>query len=253
MNQVEENVLIPKQEYETLLEKVNSMDSNDSEFASQPSDKKSGPTHLDIKGDESSVPDLPVLDSPSKEGVKLEEVKSANVTPTKQADENNKGAVNADHETGRKGTDQMLDNVLDKVPSNLKDSVRLLCQYILEMGEDIIEWNKDLRFIHLKEIVPKSNIANIMSYVLEKNGKPPKGATLFTRSLKSIGISNPKSWVFSQMGGMMSPYEGGETTVSEKRSNDSIDGLAEHEPKKKVKKTSKGDKLKKLSAKWITL
>ena len=95
-----------------------------------------------------------------------------------------------------------------------------------------------------------------MTYVLEKQDKSPKGITLFKRSLKSIGIDNAKSWVFSQTGGMMSPYaeEERKGVGKKKRSIDAVDGVNIYEPKKKkLKKSSKDAKLKKnLSTKWIS-
>ena len=143
--------------------------------------------------------------------------------------------------------------LLDKVTSNLKESVGLLAGYIIENGQDIIEWNNKLRFIHLKEVIPETNIAKIMTYAVEEEGKSPKGITLFKRSLKSIGISNPKSWIFSQTGGMMSPYAPEKKKGVGKRSVDSIDGVNNDEPKKKkLKKSSKDSKLKSLSTKWVS-
>ena len=254
MNRVQENVLIPKDEYETLLEKVKELDGKDHVPSTQINN--TGGSFPKDKGDDevSMAESSSLVESPSGDVNKLEDTKSSNLTtPNKDEDKREEETTLEDINVQNETEDAMLENLLTKVSSNLKESVRLLGRYILQNGEGLIEWDKDLRFIHLKEIVPKSNIVKIMTYVLENNTKPPKGATLFKRSLKSIGISNPKSWVFSQSGGMMSPYgEGEKKNEGIKRSIDSMDGSFDTVEKKKVKKSrSKGEKLKKLSTKWI--
>ena len=252
MNKVEENVLISKEEYETLLEKVNA--ANDKDIVANTSMNSEGSNsnakeNVD-EGNASTPP--PASDKAQESEDILEKTKPSNTSsPTKS--EGGGGKDDVENLEDENVDTSMVDILLEKVPSNLKESVRFLANYIVENGQGIIEWDKELRFIHVKETIPKTNFAKLIIYALEKNdGKPPKGMTVFKRTLKAIGISNVKSWVFSQTGGgMMSPY-GGDQESKGKRSFDVMDGAFDNKAKKIKKGSGKSDKLNKLSKKWLT-
>ena len=256
MNKVEENVLIPKEEYEILIEKANhTKNDNVNSIGSIGSDKKgvepdvatastsphSSPESEVKQGDGSPSSNVP---SPSKDVVR--EVEGEATKSTASADDG-EGVSPA----GVNDLNHKIDTLAQKVTSEHQESVRLLAGYIIENGGGIIEWDDELRFIHLKEVIPRTNIVKIIMYLLDKKDKPPRGATMFKRSLKSIGIKDVKSWVFSQTGNMMSPYaQEKKVTGTEKRSNDSTDGGEElKKPKKKVRKDSA---YAKLASKWIS-
>ena len=254
MNKVEENVLVPKEEYETLLEKVsatNQLIAKDS--VTTPDTPELFPD--DVKANVSTSPS----DTPTKSEVRLKKSDMSKEASLSTEMSEAEPEIVDEVEGSNRDTDDssdMIDMLLVKVPPKLKDSVRLLATYIAENGEGIIEWDKELRFVHLKEVVPKTNFVKIIIYALENVGNPPKGVTLFKRSLKSIGVNNVKSWVFSQTGGMMSPYieEEEEKQVSGKRPNDSTDGFFSDDEQKTVKKSGKGKstKLNKLATKWVS-
>ena len=258
MNKVEETVLIPKEEYEILLDKVNAMKDNDKEVVTDTPSEYESEAPQAAKEDvvQSVETDLSnrsaPSDTPSESVDALEKSKSSNEsTPTKDSEKTD-DTVQSE---GGADRSELMGALLDKVTSNLKESVGLLAGYIIENGKGIIEWDKDLRFIHLKEVIPKTNMSKIMAFIVGgEEGKSPKGITPFKRSLKSIGLSDAKSWIFSQIGGMMSPYAPEKTKSVGKRSIDSIDGVNnDDEPKnKKLKKSSKDSKLKNLSTKWVS-
>ena len=252
MSKVEENVLISKEEYETLLEKVNAAntpltnqmeDSGDKEIIDEQNMTTSSPSDKAQEGkDTSKTVKISNESSHSKSEDKEEE--KENEEEDQQEEE-----VSVERDLSENSSDENVTKLLEKVPSNLKESAGFLVNYIVENGQGILEWDKELRFIHLKETLPKTNFAKLIIYALEEEGKPPKGMTMFKRTLKSIGISNVKSWIFSQTGGTMSPYEADIDSKGGKRSLDTVDGTLDNN--KKSKKGRKYAKLEKLSHKWL--
>lgn len=89
--------------------------------------------------------------------------------------------------------------VLAKVPVNLKEPVTILVDYIQDNASGIIEWDENLRFVYLKQTLPKTNIVKLLSYSLGKGEKPPKAASVFQRALASVGVTDALKMVTSIM------------------------------------------------------
>ena len=144
----------------------------------------------------------------------------------------------------------MLNGLLSKVPSKLKEPVRLLAEYINDNGKGIIEWDDDLRLLYFKNVIPKTNFAKLLRYAFEKTEKRPKGSSIFSTALESIGIKNPTAWLVSQV-----PSEGNKKQKRVTSDIDLTDGAEvslKSQPKGK-KQTSKEMRFKKLTSKWVTL
>lgn len=104
----------------------------------------------------------------------------------------------ADVEKPRDIKDQVV-FILSNVPAGLRDKARILVQYILDSGRGIIEWDDKLQFIYMKQTMPRTDIVKLLVYTLEKEGKAPKGASVFLRSLQSIGLGKPREYVAKQL------------------------------------------------------
>lgn len=287
MNNVEESVLIPKEEYETLLEKASppngkhdmevtdskskgeyvKNDDGDVDKSGVPSAPSSFDTAHPSPNPDTSKNDLVVeeqAESKSKGALSGSVSDSPNVSsPSKEEEEEVDPKVDPQEEKMTKSGTVETDSIkllLEKVSPELKEAVKMLAGYISENGEGVIEWDANRRLIHLKELIPRTDVAKIMMYVLGKRQKPPKGATLFTRSLKSIGMSNPLKWIDSQSPEMVTPFNKMQSVVKKgdvKRALDNVDGVSTSEGvSKKKKSNSEGgkhrNKSKQLNGKWLS-
>lgn len=288
MNHVEESVLIPKDEYETLIEKV-----------SEINDKKNvEDVNLD-KFDDSNknriVSDLPIAsqmctdvnseivtnseNSPRKSGeaAASPEVKKkpgTNSSPStvkaagppidnglKQIDnDNGPAAPAADDDTSTVSTTTTKDNVngvgntslkinmlLDNVSQKYKQPVKVMAEFISENGKGIIAWDESLKFVYFNDTIPRTNLAKMLTYLIEKSDVRPKGITLLLKSLKIIGIEHPKAWARRQAAKFAQQGVKKKANTSEVETNDSPDGI-EVETKKKI--PAKEIRFQKLSGKW---
>ena len=271
MNKVEENVLIPKEEYDILIEKVKHNQST--KIVNMDVTSKQRGLHEEEEEAESyedekvESAEASKEDSESQTGVFSESLKTQNpdieqaIIPTNL--ETVKGDVTDDDDDDVDvmkplyNDNAKINMLVKRVPNYYKDSVGLLAGYITEEGRDIIDWDKSLRFVHLKEAIPRTNIAKILMYVIDdkkqNHTKPPRGITMFTRSLKSIGITDIKSWLFSQNGNMLSPYGVSdvinETGKTEKMNSDLTDGGVDIS-EKNIK--NKNNKNKQIVSEWIS-
>ena len=309
MNNLEETVLVSKDEYETLLDKV-SKDNNskgdavtngeDSGHGSGSGDTSAASSSVDIKRDETAmdtsqdgvkgrvISDTTTVGAESGEIDTLPSSKPSSPPPSVKDDdaaglEEGNSQIEEEGEPEKesaqteiesevrdtfegKNDKRLLNLLLSKTPSKLKLPVRLLAEYIMDNGKGIIEWNEELRLLYFKTIIPKTNFIKLLKYAFKASEKRPKGSSIFTTALESIGIANPGAWLVSQIPAKDKKKEFKSTVVV----NDLPDGAASdtgsgaaissesqqqqhHQQTQKGKKqTSKGDRFQKLSGKWVT-
>lgn len=229
-----ESVLIPKDEYDSLLEKVSkSLKGNDIEF--QETKENSG---LNDDGDVQKKHDamdqeqeaeevdngvknftkLSYIDGKEEEGVTNEETgdlmhekenekPDKRVSPTKTPVSDyvevnkNMNSTEGDNDDDVDKVDEGINSInllLVKVPQSLKQGVKILADYIAQNGRGIIEWDKSLRLRYFEQVIPKTNFVKLICHALKETLKTPKAYTLFKKALKSIGITSPNEWVLSQ-------------------------------------------------------
>lgn len=293
MNQVEESVLIPKDQYETLMEKVAgladksnvSVDSNLCNF-----DKSNEPANVsdvtvptgskhESSGDSATVNSIDnfenvdnVLNNQVATSVAPAEkvAKSSMETKTSASveDKTDTAASNSRDDTDtepdsasptakkkfefdtekysvknpRKPSLNKL--LIGKVPEKLREPAKQIVQYILEYGNGIIRWDEKLRFVHLNQKVSRTNFAKMISYLMEKTDRRPKGMTILKKSLQSIGIDNPKIWAKSLAAKFGKPDQ---NESLPKQSSDTMDGVSEDMSKSL---SGKHARLQKLAGKW---
>ena len=270
---MEETVLISKDEYETLMNKV-SKDNNDaddnvsngdgaSDLGGGGGDQRVGvnetvkdnvkdnPATMDS---ESGEIDMSSSSSPSKKTppspppVKGNDIDVFEGGKKRKHDLEVEGPASVT--TMSDDDDDMLNGLLSKVPSKLKEPVRLLAKYINDNGKGIIEWDDDLRLLYFKNVIPKTNVAKLLRYAFYKTEKRPKGSSIFSIALESIGIKNPTAWLVSQV-----PGEGNKKQKRVTSDIDLTDGaeVSLKSQQKGKKQTSKEMRFKKLTSKWVTL
>ena len=254
-----ESVLIPKDEYESLLEKVtDSLKENDSNVKEEeqveletdkPNDGKVEDLEKKI-AQENKIPDKniklshhgeasdanglitstedfkPGKSAKDSDAVKLNDIQASDSLP--KGDKKDINLNGKDEFTRTKNKDNNTDADADtakginnvkvllvKVPHNLKQSVKILADYIIQNGRGIIEWDDSLKFRYFKQVIPRTNFAKIISYAFRKTLQTPKAYTVFDRALKSIGISSVNEWLL-------------EETVNNNNNNNNNNG-ADHE------------------------
>lgn len=126
--------------------------------------------------------------------VSIESDKSDN-----NSDDNKHGESKADIAVndGEKPYDikEQIVSILNNIPAGLRDKAGILLDQILDSGRGIIEWDDKLQFVYMKQKMPRTNIVQLLVYTLEKEGKAPKGASVFLRALKSIGLGKPAEYI----------------------------------------------------------
>ena len=286
MNQVEETVLIPKDEYESLIKAVSSKETkqtdmlvNEEANVDKPGIKSAMFNSVENPKDTSEPKVATFFDHIDNGLVKSPE--SVSNKGTRQHDDNHDDydAVNEDNaelKDSQKSVSAKLMNdekqvetevqdlrvsnnlaedssmmslLLDKVSTKLRQPVKRLAAYIAENGQGIIAWDKKLRFILFNEVIPRTNFAKLISHTLEKGEKKrPKGATMFGKALQSIGMTNPAAWAFSQVTSYSASPDKSVDETKHKQ-EDYLDGSIE---KKKGSNKTKIKKLNKLEGKWLS-
>ena len=202
MEDIVESVLIPKDEYESLLEKVSeSQDENPS------SDKEVECSSEILNECHEQGQDSSVIISAKKPSLK-DNVKDI------EAD-NNSNNNNNNNENNVPKSVNSIQLLLVKTPTSIKHHVKSLAEYIKQYGEGIIEWDDSLRFMYFQQVIPKTNVVNLISHALGQTSKTPKAYTVFDRALKSIGIMSASDWILSKK----VAEEEGKTTNTDNNNN----------------------------------
>ena len=283
MNQVEETVLIPKDQYESLIQAAsNEAKQTDMTFTEDANSVQAGGLSdnskdlMVTKETSQNIKDPPANTNDSDasfEALKSRQVKpedtlvvnnnvpfgndnhqddALNGQPTASAMGNvnqEEQHVSTDGQLLNMSSSERINLLLDKVPSKLKEPVKLLAAYIAENGKGIISWDRKLRFILFHAVIPRTNFAKLITYVLQKSEKRPKGTTIFGKALQSIGMPNPAAWTFSQVKNAASPdknHVGANVQPDKNHVGDNVDSGSE---KPKLGKQNH-KKLKQLQAKW---